>query len=412
VRKLGFFVVVCSMCSAPQPPSRPVAPPPPAGSATSRTGPRLDASAPADGGAPTDAGVTTDAVVALAPSPAAHFPTGSCFGDAPPQTLAPDPRPKDIFATGTSVLWQSGGLVHVMGADGGSHVVPLGSDIMWVKAADAREIFAADHHLNLVAIDLASGQRRVAIPSGAFDVDARGLQMSSTITLFGAYYALDGDSIYVAWHGDQGMYNMMTGSTALKNLKGPHEIGRLSRARRDGSAAPEHLGVGPDGRFVIHDDFAYYGTRWQGLKRRRLAPGPHTEMVWRAPDVSDVWVLDARGPDLFFAYMASGYPHFAVAIASLSFASTADAGLMEPQVYVTSAPLAVRDGILAGHCVYGADSHGVVRVDLADGSVKSIYEGHIVAGDATASQSRVLAVDAAHLYYADYGGDRVVRWSR
>jgi hypothetical protein len=51
-------------------------------------------------------------------------------------------------------------------------------------------------------------------------------------------------------------------------------------------------------------------------------------------------------------------------------------------------------------------------VSLDDGKTQQLIEGHPVPGDATVLWSRFLATDGRYLYWADHGGDRIVRWSR
>jgi hypothetical protein len=68
--------------------------------------------------------------------------------------------------------------------------------------------------------------------------------------------------------------------------------------------------------------------------------------------------------------------------------------------------------VVDGKCIYFGGPGGVKRANLEDGTVQTLIEGHPVPGDTTVLYNRFVATDGLYLYWADYGGDRVVRWSR
>lgn len=284
--------------------------------------------------------------------------------------------------------------------------------LMFVVAADSREVFGANGQLDLFAIDLSSGQSRLVSSNGAWSVPSGGMPMPGTMTLFGAKYVLDSDYVYVAWHGNQGNYNFYSSTDALRRMKGPHDIGLFSRVKRDGSRAPELLGKGPDGEFIISGGYAYWSSRWEGLKRRPIVPGRASEMIWSAPTVPRAWPIGISDGRLYFSMVVSERP-YQFSIASVPAASApADGGAAEPRVHVASSGRAFNDAILVGRCVYSGGPTGVARANLEDGRVQPLIEGHPPLGDATVAGSRFLATDGRFLYWADYGSNRVVRWSK
>jgi|HubBroStandDraft_1064217.scaffolds.fasta_scaffold88351_2 hypothetical protein len=346
-----------------------------------------------------------------AAEPASSSPTPDrCFGDSAPEQIATDPRPRDLFANEKEVLWRSGQLLHRMDASGRTSTLDVGA-LYFIDAVDSREVFGSDHQLNLLAIDLSSGKLRPVSPSSAWSNRVSGL-----ITLFGANYVLDSDYVYVGWRGDPAVNGFLSsGGERLRSLKGPHDAGLLSRVRRDGSSAPELFGKGPDTPFVVSDGYAYWGSRWEGLKRRALVPGASSEMVWTAPDVPLTWPIGISGGRLYFrmlADMASSPRMFTIASVPAQPASADGGAAPPPRVHVPPSPQPFNDAILLGHCVYSGGPGGVVRADLDDGSVKTLIEGRPVPGDGTLLFTRLLASDGRSLYWADYGGDRVVRWTR
>jgi hypothetical protein len=309
-------------------------------------------------------------------------------------------------------VWQSEGRIHEMdAATGASSAFEAG--LMFVKAADSRDVFGADSQLNIVAIDLATGRSRVVSPSTAWSMHTPHGDLPGLVTLHGARYALSGEYVYVAWHPDQGLYGYLSSADHVRRMTGPHDIGTLSRVKRDGSSAPELVGAGPDGRFVLDDDHAYYGARWEGLKRRSLVRGPLTEAVWAAPEVEQTWMLGISDGQAFFGILGGAPPRYTLSIASVPLGDgDGDGGKAQPQIHVPSAGLAFREGILEGDCVYANAPDGVMRANLADASVQRLVEGHPVPGDATTAGSTFLATDGRFLYWADYGGDSILRWSR
>jgi hypothetical protein len=285
------------------------------------------------------------------------------------------------------------------------------SRLAFVRAADARGVFGADNQLNVVALDVPTGQSRTVAQSSSWPVGSATRNLPGVVRLWQAEYALDADYLYVAWRPDPAVYNYLSQGDHVRSVKGSHDIGDLARVKRDGSGAPEYLGKGPDGRFLVSDGFAYWGSRYEGLKRRNLVPDAANELVWAAPDVPYIWPIGLSAGRFYFSVIAgTGTPRtFAVESVPLT---GADGGAAQPRVHVASAPAPFVDAVVDGVCVYSAGPGGVVRANLDDGTLQPLAEGHPVAGDATIFGSRFLATDGRFLYWADYGGDLVVRWKR
>ena len=109
--------------------------------------------------------------------------------------------------------------------------------------------------------------------------------------------------------------------------------------------------------------------------------------------------------------MASPGPPRTYSIESVPIAAP-DGGSVPPRVHVASAAEPFADGIFDGKCVYSGGTAGVTRANIEDGTVKPLIEGHPVPGDMTVIGSQFLAADGRFLYWADNGGNRVVRWHR
>ena len=193
-----------------------------------------------------------------APEPtAAKLPASStsppvrCFGDSPPEVVANDARPRDLFATGSEILWKSGGVMHRLDADTDRGSTFDASRLFFVKAADSHGVFGADNQLDVVTLDLSTGQSRIVAQSSSWPVGSATRNLPGVVRLWQAEYALDSDYLYVAWRPDPGVYNYYSQGDHVRSLKGPHDLGDLARVKRDGSSAPEYLGKGPDGRFVL-----------------------------------------------------------------------------------------------------------------------------------------------------------------
>jgi hypothetical protein len=339
-----------------------------------------------------------------------------CFGDGPPEAISQDPRPRDLFANGKEVIWRSGGVLHRRDVATGRASTLDASRLWVVKAADSRDVFGADNHMDVMAIDLSSGHVRVVSQSDTWPAGSakRPLRGVVTLAFYSTQYALDSDYVYVAWTSDPATYSFDSQGDNVRRRKGSHDLGDLARVKRDGSSAPEFLGTGPEGRFIVFDGYAYWSSRWEGVKRRALVPGATNEIIWAAPDVPYSWPIGVSAGRVYFSVVASPDPPSPTySIESMpATPPEADAGTAQPRVHVTSTELTFGDAILDGKCVYSGGPMGVTRANLEDGTVRRLIEGRPVPGDTTVSQSRFLATDGRSLYWADNGGDRVVRWSR
>jgi hypothetical protein len=353
------------------------------------------------------------APVVASPSTSAPASTpGRCFGDSPPELLAQQQRPRDLFATGKEVLWDAGGAMHRLDLATGRPSTFDAHQFSIVKAADSRDVFGVDGQASLLAIDLASGQSRVVTRSDGWIGGAGPLGMVGVMVMFQAEYALDGDYIVAAWRQNQAAYGFYSQGNNAKRMKGPHDLGYLGRVKRDGTSPPEYLGPGPDGHFVVSDGYAYWGSRFEGMKRRRLVPGAANELVVATPDVAFEWTLGVADGKLYFAMLNPGSPR-TVSVASVPVDRPEDAGAAQPRVHVPAAALDTwYPAVVDGKCVYLGGPGGVKRANLEDGTVQTLIEGHPVPGDTTVLYNRFVATDGRYLYWADYGGDRVVRWGR
>jgi hypothetical protein len=349
-------------------------------------------------------------------TPATTTTGGRCFGDSPPETVVQDARPKDLFATGNDLLWRSGGVLHRQDLATARTSTFDASEWVTVNAADSSDAFGAGPQLDIVAMNLTTGRPRLLSASTAWSASTlRSGVRPGAETLRGAEYLLDGDYLYVAWVPDTSLYNPSIGMAALRVVQGPHDIGVLSRLKRDGSGPPEFIGMGPDGHFVLHDGYAYYGTHWEGLKRRSLVRGPAREVLWSEPRVPDVWAIGVAAGRVYFGRDA--YPElrakYAIASIAVPAPSIGDAGgaPAEARVDVLSWDASFKGGILDGKCVYGGDPRGVTRANLEDGTVQKLIEGY-PPPDPALYHGHMMASDGRYLYWADSGGDRIVRWSR
>ncbi len=310
-------------------------------------------------------------------------------------------------------MWKSGALFHRMDVATGRASTFDGSSLFFVEAADAHDVFGANHVLDVVAIDLSTGASRIVSPSSGWPKGSATRNLPAVITLFGARYVLDADYVYVAWHPDPALYSYYSQEDHVRALKGPHDLGDLARVRRDGSSPPEYLGRGPEARFIIADGYLYWGSRFEGLKRRALTSGAANELVWAAPDVPFMWLIGVSGGRVYFSVIASSSAPRTFSIESVPASpAAADGGSAQPRVHVASTALTFGEAVLDGKCVYAGDPRGVTRANLEDGTVQQIIAGHPVQGDATLFGTQFLATDGRYLYWADNGGDRVVRWRR
>ena len=351
------------------------------------------------------------ATVVVAPPPSTT--PDRCFGDSPPEAIARDVRPKDLFASASVVLWRSGELIHRMDPATGRTSTFDASSLIFIVAADSRDVFGATPVLDLVAIDLSSGQSRAVSRSSGWTTGSATRNLPAVVTLFGARYVLDRDYVYVAWHPDPATYSFYSQSDHVRTVKGPHDLGDLARVKRDGSSAPEYLGRGPDGRFIVSDGYAYWGSQWEGIKRRALVPGAANEVLWAAPDVPYLWPIGVSAGRVYFSRVTSPDSPHTFSIESVpAVPAETDGGAVRPHVHVASAGLPFGDGLLDGKCVYAGGPAGVTRANLEDGTVQPLIEGRPVPGDLTGLHSQFLATDGRFLYWADNGGDRVVRWRR
>lgn len=359
-----------------------------------------------------------DPLGATMPSPqqaaAPHASTPDrCFGDSPPEAISQDVHPRDLFASEHEVLWKSGQVLHRRDVATGSMSTLDASGLFFVRAADSRDVFGADHHMNVVAVDLSSGQPRLVSSSDTWPAGSATRPLRGVVTLFSAAYELDSDYVYVAWQPDPATYNFYSQGDHLRSKTGSHDLGDLARVKRDGSSPPEFLGPGPEGRFILSDGYAYWSSRWEGIKRRALTPGAPNEVIWAAPEVPYSWPIGVSAGRIYFSVVANPGPPRTYAIQSLpATPAESEGGREPPRVHVTSAARSFGDAILDGKCAYSGGPSGVTRANLEDGSVRKLIEGRPVPGDATVFKSRFLGTDGHSLYWADNGGDRVVRWNR
>ena len=347
------------------------------------------------------------------PAPSSDTAAG-CFGDSPPQSVMQDGRPRDLFAIGGQVVWRSGGKVRRMDEATGQVWTVDASTLMFVRAADSRGVFGADNVLNLVALDLPGGGRRVVASSMRWPQGSGTRALPGVVTLFGAQYALDADYIYVGWVPDPFIRDYLANPEHIRPVKGPHDFGDLARVKRDGSAPPEYLGRGPEARFLVHEGYAYWGSRLEGIKRRALVPGAPNEVVWPAPDVPFLGPIGIAGGRIFFSQGLNLRQPFVYSIESVpitpaaappSASAVPDGGAPEPRVHVASMETSFVNAILDGRCAYSGGAGGVTRANLEDGTVTRLIDGHPPAGDATVFGVTFLAADGRYLYWADYGDD-------
>jgi hypothetical protein len=327
--------------------------------------------------------------------PASSF-ADRCFGDSPPEIIARDPRPRDLFANGRDVLWRTGTLMRRLDAASGrvSTFEPP-KDVVFVPVADSRHVFAVDQALDLLGIDLSSGGSYVVSRSSAWSA----LGALPGLVFF-ARYALDTDYVYVVWP-----------------VATPFEgRGVLGRVRRDGSQPPELLGGGVDGHFIVSGGFAYWGSLGEGVHRRALVPGATSEALWSAPDSTTyARAVGVSAGRVYFAMLVSPGPPPTFSIESAP--AEADGGA-PAQVRVHVASMVVSTGgspgeaILDGKCVYFGGPAGVTRANTQDGEVRQLVEALPGEGEAAAMGIRHLASDGRFLYWADASRDRILRWSR
>jgi hypothetical protein len=284
-----------------------------------------------------------------------------------------------------------------------------GTAFLFIKAADARGAYGPNGQLAIVGLDLSTGQSRVlnqSWPAGSTKRD-----LPAVVTLWGAEYALDSDYVYVASRGDPATYSFYAQGDHIRSLQGSHDIGDLTRLKRDGSSPPEYLGKGPDGRFLVLDGYAYWGARYEGVKRRRLVPGAENELLWSSSEVPIYWPIGIVAGRFYFSTFESGGPRRTFTVESVPIAPP-NGGPAPRTIHATALPVSLVDAVVDGACAYSASGAGVTRVHLEDGRADPMVEGHPVAGDATIFGSRFIATDGRFLYWADYGGDRVVRWKK
>jgi hypothetical protein len=144
-------------------------------------------------------------------------------------------------------------------------------------------------------------------------------------------------------------------------------------------------------------------------------------VVWGPPFSTHAWPITVSGGLVYFGFCDFHDSEAPCLVASVPAAPTPGGAAVEPHVY---ARLSIRDAwstpgaVLDGPCFYEAarDSR-VIRIDLRDGNVRVLFErkqdgalkwawSDVPPWDAS------LATDERSLYWADYHGDRIVRWSR
>jgi hypothetical protein len=322
--------------------------------------------------------------------------------------IAHDPRPRDLFASPAGVFWLAGDGIHrIDAATGRMTTIPAPG---MIRTADVHEVFGSDSVMGLWACDLASGKSHLVSPANAWDVTAGRVESRGLMTLYSARYALDADFVYVAWAPDP--------SKAAYCHAGPHcrgvDLGMLSRVKRDGKSPPEPVGPGPDQDMLVADGYAYWGVPYDGIKRRPLALGGASERVWASTN-GYAWPLGVAGGRLYFSTVDMGPPR-TFALESVALDAAMPDGGAQARMEIASLQMAFADGILDGHCLYMGTSRGVSRADIDDGKVQLLIEGPApprnVFDGSVMSYERFLATDGRYLYWADYLGDRIVRWSR
>jgi hypothetical protein len=120
------------------------------------------------------------ATVVVAPPPSTT--PDRCFGDSPPEAIARDVRPKDLFANGSVVLWRSGELIYRMDPASGRTSTFDASSLIFIVAADSRDVFGATPVLDLVAIDLSSGQSRAVSRSSGWTTGSATRNLRAVVT--------------------------------------------------------------------------------------------------------------------------------------------------------------------------------------------------------------------------------------
>jgi hypothetical protein len=201
-------------------------------------------------------------------------------------------RPHDLFATERDVLWTTGGGIDRIDVATGRASTLDAAHLSLLKAADSRDVFGVDGQATLWAIDLTSSRSRVVAHGDAW-VGGEGPlgAMKGVLLMFPAEYAIDSEYVYAAWRQNQAAYGYYSQGDHARTMKGSHDLGYLGRVKRNGTSPPEYIGPGPDQHFVVSDGYAYWGSRFEGMKRRRLVPGAANELVIATPDVPFAWTL-------------------------------------------------------------------------------------------------------------------------
>jgi hypothetical protein len=226
-------------------------------------------------------------------------------------------------------------------------------------------------------------------------------------------YAVDSTYVYLAFYPRSFEHDYYAQNPGA--MKGPHDLGFLSRARRDGSSGVEVLGPGPSAFFIVSDGFAYWASPLEGIKRHAVVPGGTNEMVWASSDNPSPMFVE--GGRLFFATARQGAARsFAVAsvpVGTLN-ASAADAGGVDVRTHVASCQFKFGRGygrpVFDGKCIYPGSFLGVSRVDLDDAKEEELISGP--RNDVPASARSFVATDSQYLYWADYTRNRIIRWAR
>jgi hypothetical protein len=381
--------------------------------------------------------VSSESSVAEAAAPSTR--PRICFGDLQPETVASNERrPTDLLTNGHELFWLSEFKIRRMDRASRNVTSLIATFKPAIRnafarnlvAVDARDLFllVAGPHAGapeLAAIDLTTGEARIVaeepyasttLPTGepaASDPLSRAVaQAAANETFSQSDYALDPTYVYFAFYEPslQHEHDMEHPDW----MKGPHDLGFLARVRRDGLGTVEVLGPGPFSFFIASEGFAYWGSPFEGIKRRALVPGATNEMVWAAPDLR--WPLLVDGGRLFFKTVHAGPPR-SITIQSVPAgtlnASAADAGGVDVRTHVPSCQFKLGSGhrvFFDGKCVYSGSYLGLSRVDIDDGKEQELLSGPRNAVPASARD--FVATDGRYLYWADYTRDRIVRWAR
>ena len=308
-------------------------------------------------------------------------PHGECFGGVPSIVAAGQYEPHNPVVVGGQLYWSGSGLWRM--APGALQAVRVDGSLgsLWLLVPErGSEAFSLDAQETLIAFDLRTKRSHLVLAGRLPD-------------------AVHVDTLIAA--DDRHVYFTQSGPLFQEEDTG------LFRILRDGSGKPESLGrePGPGATIVVADGFLYYrGRRPDGqlaLLRRALVAHASVGVLTSLESLPQKNAMRVFGGRIYY-------------VDDDTLWSIAVRGGEQPKRHVPVGRDGARDMLVDRGCLYWSNGRTIKRVSMGVGApapeVIADERSYQVAESLDATSE--LATDGDFLYWADAGGERIMRVGR